>query len=279
MAEKRLSEAPRSGREVERLAGPHAACEALRSGRRIVYRVLMARHENPPLVTEILEAAAARRVLVEARSRAELDRLAPGGIHQGVVAEAGPYPYADPEGIVDRAMGTDPPGWFLILDGIQDPQNLGAIARTAEAAGASGLLLPRDRAAAVTAAAVRASAGATEHLAIGRVANLATFLAGAKARGVWAVGAAADGERELFAADLTGPLALVIGSEGRGLRQLTRRQCDFLLRIPMLGRVGSLNASAAAAVCIYEVVRQRSGGRPAASPPIRNISNDRSSLL
>ena len=144
-----------------------------------------------------------------------------------------------------------------MLDEVQDPQNLGAIVRTAEAADAAGLVMPRDRAVAVTPAAVRASAGATEHLAIGRVTNLASFLAWAKRQGLWVAGATAEGERELFAADLTGPLALVIGSEGRGLRPLTTRHCDFLVRIPMRGRVGSLNASAAAAICIYETLRQR----------------------
>ena len=245
------------GREVEILAGPHAVCEALRAGRRAIYRLLLARRERVPLVTEILAAAEARRLPVEARPRAELDRLVHGGIHQGIVAETGPYPYMDPEGIVGQALGRTPRGWILVLDEVQDPQNLGAIVRTAEAAAATGLVMPRDRAVAVTPAVVRASAGATEHLAIGRVTNLSRFLTAVKARGLWVVGTAVQGGRELFATDLTGPLALVIGSEGRGLRPLTSRQCDFLVRIPMLGRVGSLNASAAAAICVYETLRQR----------------------
>ncbi|MBI4537014.1 MAG: 23S rRNA (guanosine(2251)-2'-O)-methyltransferase RlmB [candidate division NC10 bacterium] len=245
------------GRGVELLAGPHAVCEALRAGRRTVYRLLLSRQERSPLVAEILTAAEARRLRVETLLRAELDRLVRGGSHQGIVAEVGPYPYAEPAAVLTRVLTGRPPGWMLVLDEIQDPQNLGAVVRTAEAAGAAGLLMPHDRAAAITPAAVRASAGAAEHLAIGRVGNLAAFLTEAKRRGVWVAGAAAEGERQLFAADLTGPLALVIGGEGRGLRPLTRRRCDFLVRIPMLGRVGSLNASAAAAVCIYEIVRQR----------------------
>ncbi len=249
-----------SGRETELLAGPHAVREALRAGRRIIYRLLVARREGPPLMAEILAAAEARRLPVEARPRADLDRLVHGGLHQGIVAETGPYPYADAERIVERALEQRPPGWLLVLDEVQDPQNLGAIVRTAEAAAAAGLVMPRDRAAAVTPAAVRASAGATEHLAIGRVTNLSSFLTGAKRRGVWVAGAAADAGQALFAADLTGPLALVIGSEGRGLRPLTSRQCDFLVRIPMPGRIGSLNAAAAAAICIYEALRQRLAG-------------------
>jgi len=257
----RPPDASRAGREVELLAGPHAVCEAVRAGRRAIHRLLVHRREGVPLVAEILAAAGARRIPVEGRSRAELDRLTQGGIHQGIVAEAGPYPYADPDEILERVLGREPPGWFLILDEVQDPQNLGAIVRTAEAAGAAGLAMPRDRAVAVTAAAVRASAGATEHLAIARVTNLASFLGQAKRRGIWVAGAAAEGARELYAADLTVPLALVVGSEGRGLRPLTRRECDFLVRIPMLGRVASLNASAAAAVCIYEIVRQRAAIR------------------
>jgi 23S rRNA (guanosine2251-2'-O)-methyltransferase len=250
------------GREPELLAGPHAVSEALRAGRRAVYRLLVARQDRSPLVADILAMADRQGLRVEMRPRAELDRAVPGGVHQGVLAEAGPYRYAEAEHIVARLLAGTPPGWMVALDEIQDPQNLGAIVRTAEAAGATGLLLPRDRSATVTPAAVRASAGATEHLAIARITNLAVCLAEVKARGVWAVGAALEGGQELFATDLTGPLVVVVGSEGRGLRPLVRRHCDFLVRIPMRGRVGSLNASAAAAVLCYEILRQRLASAP-----------------
>jgi 23S rRNA (guanosine2251-2'-O)-methyltransferase len=205
----------------------------------------------------IQRLARERGVPVEVRLRADLDRLAKGVPHQGVVAEAGPFPYVEPEDILARAVAAREAAFLVVLDGIQDPQNLGAILRTAEAAGAHGLILPRDRAVGVTPGAVRASAGATEHLPVGRVTNLAAFLEWIKGQGLWVVGADPTGERLLYGADLTGPLALVIGAEGRGLRPLVRSRCDVQVRIPLSGGVASLNASCAAAVCIFEVIRQR----------------------
>jgi len=243
--------------EAELLAGPRAVLEALRAGRRSVRRLVLARQESGDALDSILELARARHLPMEIRPRGELDQLLRGATHQGVVAEVSPFPYAEAEAIVARAVGGDEPAFLVVLDGIQDPQNLGAIVRTAEAAGVHGLVLPRDRAAPVSPAVVRASAGATEHLPIAQVTNLATFLEGLKGQGVWVVGADAEGGQELFRTDLAGPLALVIGAEGRGLRALTRRRCDLLVRIPSRGRVASLNAAAAAAVCIFEGVRQR----------------------
>jgi 23S rRNA (guanosine2251-2'-O)-methyltransferase len=186
-----------------------------------------------------------------------LDRQVRGATHQGVLLEVGPFPYADPDALVARLQAESEPGFLLVLDGIQDPQNLGAIVRSAEAAGVHGCILPRDRAAGVGPAAVRASAGATEHLPIGRVTNLAAFLEFLRGHGFWVVGTDATQGRALFGADLRGPVALVIGGEDRGLRPLTRRRCDMVVRIPSRGRVASLNASAAAAVCLFEIARQR----------------------
>jgi 23S rRNA (guanosine2251-2'-O)-methyltransferase len=171
--------------------------------------------------------------------------------------EVGPFPYAEAEALVAQASAGSAPGFLLALDGIQDPQNLGAIVRSAEAAGVDGCILPRDRAAGVTAAAVRASAGATEHLPIAQVTNLASFLEFAKAQGFWVVGTDSTAGRDLFAADLTDPLVLAIGGEERGLRHLTKSRCDLIVNIPSRGNVASLNASAAAAVCLFEVSRQR----------------------
>jgi 23S rRNA (guanosine2251-2'-O)-methyltransferase len=198
-----------------------------------------------------------RGVPVEIRLRADLDRLVKGVPHQGVLAEAGPFPYVEPEEILARAVGAREAAFVVVLDGIQDPQNLGAILRTAEAAGAHGLILPRDRAVGVTPGAVRASAGAAEHLPVARVTNLAAFLEWIKGQGLWVVGADPTGERLLYNAELTGPLGLVIGAEGRGLRPLVRSRCDVQVRIPLSGGVASLNASCAAAVCMFEVIRQR----------------------
>ncbi len=241
----------------EILVGPHAVLEALRAGRRRIRRILLARREQGGITGAVVEAARGQGLPVEVVPRVELDRFVRGGVHQGLVAEASAFPYVEPERLLTRTRQRSGTGFLVILDGIQDPQNLGAIVRTAEAAGIDGLVLPRDRAAAVTPAAVRASAGATEHLPIARVTNLAAFLSQAKAAGLWVVGADPSAGDPLYAVDLTSGLALVIGSEGRGLRPLIRSRCDRLVRIPVKGQVASLNASAAAAICIFESVRQR----------------------
>jgi 23S rRNA (guanosine2251-2'-O)-methyltransferase len=183
---------------------------------------------------------------------AELTRIAGSPDHQGIVAEVDPYPYADA-----GAMLTKPDALIVVLDRIQDPQNLGAMARSAEAAGATGLVIPGRRSASVTAAAAKASAGAVEHLPIARVPNLAEFLSRAKEEGAWVYGAEANAESPYTQADLTGKVVLVLGSEGKGLRRLVADRCDLVVSIPVRGRVASLNVSAAAAVVLFEAVRQR----------------------
>jgi 23S rRNA (guanosine2251-2'-O)-methyltransferase len=182
---------------------------------------------------------------------AELTRLAGSPDHQGVVAEVDPYPYADAKALLEK-----PEALIVALDRIQDPQNLGAIARSAEAAGAAGLVIPGRRSASVTAAAAKASAGAVEHLPIAR-ANLADFLSRARDAGAWVYGAEANAEAPYTRADLTGKLVLVLGSEGKGLRRLVAERCDAVVSIPVRGRVASLNVAAAAAALLFEAVRQR----------------------
>jgi 23S rRNA (guanosine2251-2'-O)-methyltransferase len=252
-----LTHRPTATAETEILAGPHVVLEALRAGRRSVRRVWLARAERGGISEVIQGLARERGVPVELRPRADLDRRVKGTPHQGVLAEVGPFPYAGVEDILPMALRAGEAAFLVVLDGIQDPQNLGAILRTSEAAGAHGLILPRDRAAGVTPAAVRASAGATEHLPVARVTNLAAFLDWAKGQGLWVVGADPTGGSLVYTVDLKQPLALVIGGEGRGLRPLIRSRCDVRVRIPLSGRVASLNASCAAAVCIFEVIRQR----------------------
>lgn len=185
---------------------------------------------------------------------AELTRLAGSPDHQGVVAEVDPYPYADPEALLGQ-----PDGLIVALDQVQDPHNLGAVSRSAEAAGAAGLVIPARRSASVTAAACKASAGAVEHLAIARVTNLAEWLARAKDAGAWIYGAEAGAKTSWAQADLTGKVVIVLGSEGRGLRRLVAERCDVLVSIPVRGKVASLNVSAAAAALLFEAVRQRAG--------------------
>ena len=182
----------------------------------------------------------------------ELTRLAGSPEHQGVVAEADPYPYADPASLL-----ADSGALLVALDEVQDPHNLGAVCRSAEVAGAAGVVIPQRRAAAVSAAACKASAGAVEHLAVARVRNLADWLAEAREAGFWCWGAEAGAPTPYTEADLRGGTVLVLGGEGKGLRPRVAAACDGLLAIPQHGRVGSLNVSAAAAVLLFEALRQR----------------------
>jgi 23S rRNA (guanosine2251-2'-O)-methyltransferase len=182
----------------------------------------------------------------------ELERLSGSAEHQGIVAEVDPYPYADPTRLLDAEDAL-----VVALDQVQDPHNLGAVCRAAEVAGAAGVVIPERRAASVTAAACKASAGAVEHLPVARVRNLADWLAAAKERGAWAYGASAEAERRYTGVDWSGRAVLVLGSEGSGLRRRVAETCDELVSIPVAGQVGSLNASVAAAVILFEVRRQR----------------------
>lgn len=219
------------------------------------------RHGADPLADLIAEAERLG-VPVEPREPAELDEAAgPGAVHQGVVAIAGAFPYADLDDIAARAQAAGPHGLVVALDSVTDPHNLGAIARSAYLFGAHGLVLPRDRSAEVTAVAVKASAGATEHLAIAQVTNLARALGELKERGLWisALVGPGPGTTPVWQLDAaTTPLCLVLGAEGSGIRPLVERQCDFRIAIPMMGTaVGSLNVSVAAGVALYEIARQR----------------------
>lgn len=203
---------------------------------------------------------------LRAAPRQKLDRLAGSPHHQGVVAVVADYRYRDLHDLLHLARAGDAPPLLVVLDGIEDPQNLGAIVRSAHALGAHGVVIPKDRAVGVTPAVSKASAGAVEHCPVARVTNLSHALEELKEAGVWSVATAPDADRDLDEIDLAGPTALVIGSEGSGIRPLVRKTCDLAARIPMAGRVGSLNASASAAICLYEVARQRQAqvrGKPA----------------
>jgi 23S rRNA (guanosine2251-2'-O)-methyltransferase len=186
-------------------------------------------------------------------SGAELERLSGSPDHQGVVAEVDPYPYGDAEGMLRR-----PDALIVALDQVQDPRNLGAVSRSAEAAGAAGLVIPERRAAMVTPVVCKTSAGAVEHLEVAHVRNLSDWLAAAKAAGFWIWGADADGQQAPWAVDLTGPTVIVLGGEGKGLRPRVASSCDGLVALPRLGQVESLNVSAAATALLFESVRQRS---------------------
>ncbi|CAN5641898.1 MAG: 23S rRNA (guanosine(2251)-2'-O)-methyltransferase RlmB [Rubrobacter sp.] len=230
----------------ETVYGIRPVVEALGSGRRKVFEVIDAVGNE-----EVANAAAARGVAVKRASRQRVEELSRGGIHQGVVARVEPYPYS---GLEEILSSHEP--LVLVLDGVTDPRNFGAVLRAADGAGASGVVIPKDRAVGVTAAAVKASAGASEHVRVARETNLRRAVEAMKRAGLW-VYAAEVGGTPYTELDLAGAVALVLGSEGRGVRRLVREGCDGTVSIPMLGAVESLNVSVASAVLLYEARRRR----------------------
>ena len=247
----------------EIIYGRQSVHEALVAGRRQVFRISMARSDRFAEVRQaILAIAEERRIPLHETDGRELDRVCGDVNHQGVAAEVSNYPYEDLPALLAHAQEKQEPPLLLILDHIQDPQNFGAILRSAETTGVHGVIIPRDRAVAVTAAAARASAGAAEHLRVAAVTNLAQTIQTLKTREMWVAGLESAPESRVFTeADLKGPLALVVGSEGSGLGRLVRERCDFLVRLPMWGRINSLNVASATAVALFEVRRQRSAGK------------------
>ena len=247
-------------REV--LYGRQPVRETLRAGRRQVHRLLLARGlKHSGVVGQILTLAKQTNIPVESMDRQEFDKLGGEVNHQGLAAEVSAYPYLELPALLDQTGQAEEASFLLLLDHIQDPQNLGSLLRTAEAAGVHGVILPDRRAAGVTPAAVRASAGAAEHVRVSLVTNLVRTMESLKDTGVWLAGLDARPEALLYSdADLSGALGLVIGSEGKGLARLVRETCDFLIRLPLEGQVESLNAAVAGAIALYEVRRQRSRG-------------------
>jgi len=236
------------------LYGRNPVREALRAGRPARKLVVAEGLGEEPRLREILALAGAQGVPVEMAGRARLDDIAHSEHHQGVAG----YFHGRPPLHLDRVLEScRTPALLLLLDGIQDPQNLGALIRTAEAVGVDAVITPRHRAATLTPAAVKASAGASEHLPVVTVTNLAQTLARIGEAGIWRVGLAAEAEERYDRVDYREPTAIVIGGEGEGLRQLTRKSCDRLVSLPMTGRVASLNAAAAGAAILYEAFRQR----------------------
>lgn len=232
-----------------------AVLEMLRAGRRQVFKIIVAENaQDKGALAESLTLAERRGIPIQRAPRAQLDRLGPD--HQGIVAETGGYPYADLDTVL--AAGQAHPLWVLALDCVQDPQNLGTLLRTAEAVGVDGVIFPRHHAASITPAVVNASSGAVEHLRIVQVSNLVHALRAMKEADLWIAGLEfLPQAQEYTQADLTGALALVVGSEGRGLGRLVKETCDFIIRLPMYGRVGSLNVAVAGSVALYEILRQR----------------------
>jgi 23S rRNA (guanosine2251-2'-O)-methyltransferase len=244
------------GQTVE---GRRAVLESLRAGREIKRLIMVEDVELGAQLQEIVVLASEAGIEVEAVSRRELESQSQTKKSQGVIAVVPDPRYHEPEDLM-RSAGTDGESALLVmLDGIQDPHNLGAIARTADAAGAHGLIIPERRAVGITPGAVRASAGALEHVKVSRVGNLNRTIENLKELGMMVIGLDADGDVEYTEADYVGPVMIVVGSEGKGLSRLVRENCDQIVSIPMAGQLSSLNASVSAGIVLYEAFRQRVG--------------------
>ncbi|AFN79197.1 23S rRNA (guanosine(2251)-2'-O)-methyltransferase RlmB [Stutzerimonas nitrititolerans] len=242
--------------DLERVYGLHAVEALLRHHPKRVKQVWLAEGRGDPRVRVLLELAEQARVRVGQCERREMDAWVEG-VHQGVVAEVSPsqvWGEAMLEELLDRAEG---PPLLLVLDGVTDPHNLGACLRTADAAGALAVIVPKDKAATLNATVRKVACGAAEVVPLVAVTNLARSLEKLQQRGLWVVGTAGEAEQVIYAQDLTGPTVLVMGAEGKGMRRLTREHCDFLVRLPMAGSVSSLNVSVATGVCLFEALRQR----------------------
>lgn len=238
------------------LVGRNAVTEALKSGRGI-NKLWIASGDREGSVAEIAALAKERGIVVQYVERAKIEALAGGHRHQGVLAYVAPVPYAELEDILKAAEEKGEAPFLVLLDELEDPHNLGALLRTADATGVHGILIPKRRSVSLNATVAKTSAGAVEYVPVARIGNIAQTLKKLKEKGFWVAGADMDGEKAYYEADLTGPLVLVVGSEGKGMSRLTKEACDFIVRMPMVGRINSLNASVAGSILMYESMRQR----------------------
>ncbi len=247
----------KQGIQNEIIEGRNAVMEALRAGRAID-KLFINKGDVDKTLGHIASTARDKGIVVVECDRRKLDFMSQTHAHQGVIAVCAVREYCSVDDIFAIAEERGETPFIIVCDEISDGHNLGAIIRTAECAGAHGIIIPKRRSAGLTAIVDKASAGAAEHMAIARVPNLPTVIRELKDRGLWIYGTAADGQSDLWHTDFSGPLALVIGSEGDGMGRLVAESCDFIVSLPMKGQVSSLNASAAAAITMYEILRQRS---------------------
>lgn len=244
--------------DVQYVAGRNPVLEVLRANRE-VEKLYILKGELQGSINKIIGIAKDKNIVIQEVDRNKLDSLARGVAHQGVVALISSYQYATIDSILDKAKEREEPPFIVILDGIEDPHNLGAIIRTAECAGVHGVIIPKRRSAQVNETVYKASAGAVEHILVAKVNNINNTIDELKTKGMWIYGADMEGEDFHFNTSLKGAVALVIGNEGKGISRLVKEKCDVLVKIPMVGKITSLNASNAAAILIYEVVRQNYG--------------------
>ncbi len=242
----------------EYIWGRNPILETLHSARR-VRRILLAEGvREAPAIATMIEEAERRHIPIEVVPRNRLDQLSKGAVHQGCVAQVAERTYATIDDILAHAASKNEPPFLVVLDTIQDVNNLGSLLRTAEAAGIHGIIIPEHRAAEVNATVVKTSAGASEHLLIARETNLTRAIDYLKKQQVWVIGLVGEAQTLYTQADLTGPLALVVGNEGKGISRLVREHCDLLIKLPMHGSINSLNAAIAGSIALYEALRQRS---------------------
>ncbi|CAM3233030.1 23S rRNA (guanosine(2251)-2'-O)-methyltransferase RlmB [Sporolactobacillus spathodeae] len=241
----------------EWIIGRHPVSEAIRSGRAINKIWL---NKEGKGFSELLDLIKGSGIAYQFVPRQKIDQLAQSSQHQGVVASIAAYQYAEIDDLFACAASRGQQPFFVMLDNLEDPHNLGSILRTADACGCHGIIIPKRHSVGLTSVVAKASTGAIEYVPVARIANLASTMEQLKKRGVWFAGTAADGEVDYGAADYSVPICLVIGNEGEGMSSLVRKKCDFLLSIPMVGKVTSLNASVAAGLLMYEVFRKRGAG-------------------
>ena len=237
------------------VAGRNAVMEALK-GSRSVNKLMIANGSTEGSIKEIIAVAKEKGVNIQYWDRSKLDSIARGIRHQGVLAQVAPVQYAELEDILQVAKDRNEPPFIVLLDELEDPHNLGAILRTADAAGVHGVLIPKHRSCPLSVTVAKTSAGAVEHVPVARVGNLVQTIKKLKQEGLWVAAADMDG-KDYYDTDLTGPLLLIIGSEGQGVGRLVKEQCDFVVRIPMVGKINSLNASVAGSILMYEAMKQR----------------------
>lgn len=245
----------------EIIAGRNPVIEALKADRPI-NKIFISKTGKPGALREVVDLAKARAIVVQEVDTAKLDALAQGVRHQGIIAMAAAKEYMDLDTLLDNLAGQEKRPLLVLLDELEDPHNFGAILRTCDAVGVDGVLIPKRRSVMLTATVARTSAGAIEHVPVVRIGNIVQTIEKLKKLGYWVAGADMDAARIYYESDLTGPLLVIMGSEGKGLGRLVKEQCDFLVRIPMKGKVNSLNVSVAGSLLLYEILRQREQAQP-----------------
>ena len=244
---------------VDQVEGRNSVIELLESGKDI-NKIFVEKGEKHGSIHKIIAMAKTRKIIIVEKDKRQMEEIAQNKNYQGVIAIIPPFSYCEIEDILDKAKKEKEEPFILILDGIEDPHNLGSIIRTAETAGVHGIIIPKRRAASVNSTVAKVSSGAIEHMLVARVNNISDAIEKLKKEGLWICGTDINTDKYYYEQDLTGPLGIVIGNEGKGIGEKVKKNCDFLVKIPMLGKVTSLNASVSTGIVIYEALKQRMKG-------------------